>query len=249
MSLVVVNNPVPTEHEMQVYQVMAQQAESSKLYRGIGDKSGLLTIMLSAREMGMAPMCAINGGLNLIQGKVEISARMMTAMIRKAGHSLTVLESTEEICTVKGKRIDNGDEMTCSFTLEEAKKAGLVKNGGGWTKHPCDMLFARAISRLSRRLFSDIIGVGYVEGEIPRKTKTAKDTAPAMSDVQEVEVEDVSILLSNFLEEKPAQLRDKWESYLRTVCTKLDWSVEKTIEEFQKDPNSTEEKFKRWANL
>ncbi len=249
MSLVVTASPVPDEHEVQVYKFMAEQAETSKLYRGIGDRSGLLTIMLSAREMGIAPMCAINGGLNLIQGKVEVSARMMTALIRKAGHSLTVIESTDDVCVVKGKRADNGDEMECSFTLEEAKRAGLVKNGGGWQKHPSDMLFARAISRLSRRLFSDIIGVGYVEGEIPRKNKPAKDTEPVIEELQEAEVSDVSGLLRSYLDSKPREIREKWEAYIRTVCAKLAWSVEKTLEEFEKDPASTEEKFKRWANL
>ena len=30
------------------------------------------------------------------------------------------------------------------------------------------MLYARAISRLSRQLFSDVVGIGYVDGEIER---------------------------------------------------------------------------------
>lgn len=242
--------PVPEEHELQVYQVMAQQAASSKLYRGIGDESGLLTIMLSAREMGIPPMGAINGGLNLIQGKVEISARMMTALIRKAGHSILVTESTDEICTVKGKRADNGDEMVCSFSIEEAKRAGLVKSGGGWSKHPSDMLFARAISRLSRRLFSDIIGIGYVEGEIPVKTtkKKASNYIEKEEEIKEAEVVDTGNLIKDFLKTKPQAKRKAWEKYLRTVCSKLEWEVEKAIQEFEKDPESTQEKFEKWEN-
>ena len=91
---------------------------------------------------------------------------MMNAMIRRAGHSITIKESTETSCTLTGRRADNGDSATTSYTLAEAQKAGLVKPNGGWTKNPKDMCFARAMSRLARQLFSDVIGIGYIEGEI-----------------------------------------------------------------------------------
>ena len=79
-------NQLPTDHEMQVFTLMAKQAVDSKLYKGVGDMPAVMTIILSARELSIPPMQALNGGLNIIQGKIEISARMMNALIRRAGH-------------------------------------------------------------------------------------------------------------------------------------------------------------------
>lgn len=157
---------VPMEHEMMTYHVMAENAVASRMYRGIGEKAGVLMIMLAAREMNVAPMMALNGGLNIINGKVEISARLMAALIRRAGHSIQEKKSTDEECVLVGKRMDNGDTIETSFLITEAQRAGLIKEGGGWKKWPKDMLYARALSRLARRLFPDIIGTSYVEGEI-----------------------------------------------------------------------------------
>lgn len=155
---------LPTEHELAVFRTMAKGAIASSMYRG--NEAGVMMIMLAARELGIPPMAALNGGLHIIQGKVEISARMMNALIRRAGHSMVVLESTDDSCTIEGVRADNGNKFVTSYTIEEAKKAGLIKPGGGWSKCPKDMCFARAMSRLARQLFSDVIGIGYVEGEI-----------------------------------------------------------------------------------
>lgn len=157
---------IPSEHEMMVYHTMAKSACESKMYKGIGEQAGVMMIMLAARELGIPPMQALNGGLNIIQGKVEISARMMNALIRKSGHQITIKESTDASCVLVGKRCDTGESQETSFTIADAQKAGLIKTGGGWTKFPKDMCFARALSRLARQLFSDVIGIGYVEGEI-----------------------------------------------------------------------------------
>ena len=123
---------IPTEHEMMVYHTMAEQAVSSKMYRGVGEKSGVMMIMLASRELGIPPMAALNGGLNIINGKVEISARMMSALIRKSGHQITTQECTDLKCTLMGKRHDTGETQTASFSIEEAQRAGLIKQGGLW---------------------------------------------------------------------------------------------------------------------
>lgn len=175
---------IPTDHEMMVFNTMATQAVESKMYKGIGDQAGVMMIMLSARELGISPMQALNGGLNIIQGKVEISARMMGALIRKAGHSISIVESTDTLCTLKGTRADNGDTLEATYSVIEAQKAGLIRNGGGWTKCPKDMCFARAISRLARQLFADVIGIGYVEGEI-KATENVPDLVVDKKDILE----------------------------------------------------------------
>lgn len=155
---------IPTADELTVYQVMAKTAGKSQLYNKIGGEEGLLSIMLMARELGIPPMQALTS-MSVIQGKVEVSPRLMNMMIRKAGHRLDI-ETSDTTCSIKGTRNDTQEHYTATYTIEEARKAGLVKSGGGWEKYPSDMLFARCLSRLARRLFADVISSSYIEGEI-----------------------------------------------------------------------------------
>lgn len=157
---------IPTADEFKTLQLIATHAGSSKFFNNLGGVDGILCISLMARELGISPMAALSGGINYILGKVEISPRLMNSMIRQRGHMLDISESTDTVCTIKGTRSDTKETYVCTFTIEMAKKAGLVKAGGGWEKYPSDMLFARCLSRLARRLFADVIGPAYVEGEI-----------------------------------------------------------------------------------
>lgn len=245
--LVVRNNyGTPSEHEMMVFQTMAKAAVDSKMYKGIGDQAGVMMIMLSARELGIPPCQALNGGINIINGKAEISARMMSALIRKAGHEIKIKESSDTSCTLIGKRCDTGETEEASFSVADAQKAKLVKPGGGWEKCPKDMCFARALSRLARQLFSDVIGIGYVEGEI--KASEAELVVP--DDIPMVEVSNP--------EEDEANLRklldmfDKEDQYLimeymKVVMKHFGWSQPECVKKFLED-NDLVNKFNKWKS-
>lgn len=247
--LVVSNrNGAPTTHEMTVFETMSHFAVNSKMYKGIGEQAGVMMIMLAARELGIPPMSALNGGLNIINGKVEISARMMNALIRKAGHRIETKESTDKQCILTGIRGDTGEALTASFTLAEAQQAGLVKVGGGWTKWPSDMCYARALSRLARRLFSDVIGIGYVEGEISQQTPVKPEECQVAEVIQEPE-----ITLEQELEEtdKFIALFDQPDKsyaleYLKVVMKHFSWTSINAINELMKDKDKLHEKFNAW---
>ncbi len=245
--LVAYNVP-PTSHEMTVYQYMAEQAVTSKMYRGIGDQAGVMMIMLSARELGIPPMQALNGGINIIQGKVEISARMMSALIRKAGHTIQVKESTELECVLVGKRSDTNETLTASFSVQEAQKAGLVKPGGGWTKWPKDMCFARALSRLARQLFSDVIGIGYVEGEI----KDAYECKTALHEEDhhepEIIIDDEEEWVKRYLDLFQKEEHFLAMQYFDHVMNHFKWTKTQTAQELLKAKDKIHEKFLSWKN-
>jgi len=148
-----------------------------KHYETLGP-AGIFAIMETAKSLGVDPRQALGGGLYYVRGKVEMSARMMNALIRSKKHSITRdKRSDDTICILHGKRADNGDMWSESFSLEEAKRAGLVKANGPWVNFTRDMLFARALSRLARQLFPDIIGNCYVEGEISLDPNIKGETA------------------------------------------------------------------------
>lgn len=236
---------VPSEHEMMVYQTMALQAVESNMYKGIGGKAGVMMIMLGARELGIPPMQALNGGLNIINGKVEVSARMMGALIRRAGHQFTVKDSTDEQCTIVGKRGDTGETQEASFSLAEAQRAGLIKPGGGWSKFPKDMCFARALSRLARQLFSDVIGIGYVEGEIGHSEPKLMTIQPIEVDPA-IEIQKEEDLLNGFIELFTPEHREHASEWLDVVRSYSKWGLEEAIKKVTADIPRMMEKFLAW---
>ena len=176
------NTMMPSAQEFQMLQVIAKNAQDSGLYAGVGQQAKIFMVLLAARELGVSPMLALNGGIWNISGKIEISARLMNGLIRRAGHSIKIIISNDTHCTLLGTRTD-GDGFECSFNMEDAIKAGL-SGGNVWKKYPADMLYNRCMSRLARRLFSDVIGNSYVEGEIREAKEVEK--------LEQVECEEIT---------------------------------------------------------
>jgi hypothetical protein len=236
-ALVVKHTLAPSNAEFKLIQTIARNAAASGLYSGVGGEQKILMILLAARELGIGPMTALNGGIWNIQGKIELSARLMSAMIRKAGHSLIVKTISDGECTIEGRRIDNGDCFSATFTIQEAQRAGLIRQGSNWTKYPQDMLYARALSRLARRLFADVIGNTYVEGEIHEASAQVIHTETENS----LSSEEIQDYINSFYEDS-----EKMAKFIEAVCEFKGWDVAKAIHEFLKEPEVTREKFEKW---
>ncbi len=141
--------------------MLMQQPHYAKL-----GPDGVFAIVETAKSIGLDPRQALNGDLYFVKGRVELTARAMNKMIRAKGHSITKdSRSDDTICILHAKRADTGDCWSESFSMAEAQRAGIA-NGPTWKTYPRDMLFNRALSRLARQLFPDLIGMAYVEGEI-----------------------------------------------------------------------------------
>lgn len=246
MSEIALRTGTPSDHEMMVFQTMSKAAVESKMYKGIGDQAGVMMIMLAARELGIPPMQALNGGLNIINGKVEISARMMNGLIRKSGHKLEIKEISEGSCVIKGTRSDTGESQSSSFSVAEAQKAGLVKSGGGWQKFPKDMCYARALSRLARQLFSDVIGIGYVEGEIKAtdsEIQLPEDIPMEITYDAEQEEERLQRLLDMFDKEDRFLVIE----YMTVVMQHFNWTKSECVNKFLEE-KSLIDKFMAWKS-
>ena len=122
-------NFLPAPQEFSQLQYIANTAMQSQLYAGVGSEQKIFMILLAARELGIPPMQALNGGIWNIQGKIELSPRLMSSMIRRAGHSIDIKILDENECVLVGKRGDNGDTHTAKFSMEDAKAAGLTGKG------------------------------------------------------------------------------------------------------------------------
>ena len=154
------------ENEFEQIALLTQKLLKTKHYSSIGPE-GVFAIVQKAIVMGISPLEALNGGMYYVHGKVELRAHLLNHLIRSKGHSFfRDPASNDEICILHGRRGDDGQMWTESFSIEDAKKAGLA-NKEVWKSYPRNMLFARALSNLARMLFPEIICGCYVEGEIP----------------------------------------------------------------------------------
>lgn len=100
-------------------------------------------VILTGRELGMEPMRAVRS-LSLVKGKVVESADSQLARFKADGGraQFKVLTESEAVLWL---RHPNGDEHTESFTLADAKNAGLASNEN-YRKFPKAMLRSRAIT-------------------------------------------------------------------------------------------------------
>ena len=70
------------------------------------------------------------------------------------------------------------------FTIEEAKRAGLIKADSAWLSYPSDLLFARAITRAQRRFAPDVFGQAvYTEEELRSIPESGPAALPEPAEV------------------------------------------------------------------
>ncbi len=153
----------------------------------------LYAIISTAISLGVDPLIALDGGLYFRQDKIEMSSRLMSSLIRQKKHIIQKDDSDPTICILTGTRADTGETLTASFSMKDAALAELDKNMN-YRKFPKDMLFARALSRLARQLFADVIGNCYVEGELVNLKDETVYEAPVISAPKTISDEQFTIL-------------------------------------------------------
>lgn len=151
----------------QTFEGMMKQAEvlvkSGLLPAEIKSAAAAVAIMLTGRELSVPPMQAFRS-IYVVKGKPTLSAQLMGALIFRAGHSYSVVESTNEKCTIEYKR-KSGETYRHTFTIEDAGRAGL-KDSPTWRQYPKAMLFSRCMSAGARAFMPDVIAGMYTPEEL-----------------------------------------------------------------------------------
>ena len=130
---------------------------------GVSNAEQAAAIMLKGYELGLG-LTASFEFVQVVQGKPTLSPRGMLALIQTSPEcaGIKVVDDVDPkgqpySCTVTMKR-RNGFEYTTSFTMDDAKRAGVVKPDGAWTTYPANMLRWRAIGFCADVVFPDLIG-------------------------------------------------------------------------------------------
>ena len=100
-------------------------------------------IILAGRELGMEPMRALRS-LSLVKGKITEAADSQLARFKSDG-GRAVFSELSDTGAVLSLTHPNGDKHTETFTLDDARKAGLL-GSQMYSKFPKAMLRSRAIT-------------------------------------------------------------------------------------------------------
>jgi len=155
----VLPSPVEWEATMALARTIAATTFVPEAYRG--QPEAVVAAILTGRELGIGPMQALRE-IHMIDGRAAFSATLMLAQMRRRGLMIVDSESTPTRAWIHARRSDTGEAAEVEWTIEEAeaisRRGKPLTSGDNWRNYPADMLWARAVGRLARRLGGDLLG-------------------------------------------------------------------------------------------
>jgi hypothetical protein len=161
--------------------------------------------ILAGAELGFDPMASLRA-FDSIQGVPAPKAITLRAVVQGAGHKVRIVRSSETEAVVAGLRRGDEEWQESVWTIERARKLGLLDKAkepgkNQWLLQPAAMLVARATAEVCRWIASDaVMGMPYAAEEIEdqralaptpvvrRLTAADLDEPPAVEQAPDVEM-------------------------------------------------------------
>lgn len=160
--------------------IVAQSSLIPAEYRG--KPADIVWAMDIGDALGV-PYTQVMQSMVVARGKMTMSADLMGAVVRRAGHRLRLREDGDSV-TADLIRADDPDFVfTVTWDKAKAQAAGLWGSRGPWQQYPRQMLRARAITEACRQGASDALaGTVYTPEELestparqPSEDRTQRD--------------------------------------------------------------------------
>lgn len=149
----------------------------------------ILVAIQTGAEVGMSPLRSLKS-VYVINGTPSWSGKAAVGLIRQSGLCRVWQQGCEGdgdamqgfvIC----QRIDEPEPSKVTFTIEQAKRAGLWGKKGPWSEYPDRMLMWRAVGHAADDHFSDVLNgntvVEVVESIPARPIATPRAESPPAS--------------------------------------------------------------------
>lgn len=135
---------------------IAPAAHTSRLF-GVSSPEQAMMIMAKGHELGM-PITSAFEYIHVIQGRPTLSPRGALALVLASGLLEDMqIDDQRDRCTVTMKR-RGVPAYRLTWTIDDAKRAGVVKPDSGWQGYQANMLRWRALGFVIDVLFSDVTG-------------------------------------------------------------------------------------------
>lgn len=144
--------------------IVAQSSLIPAEYRG--KPADIVWAMDIGDALGV-PYTQVMQSMVVARGKMTMSADLMGAVVRRAGHKLRLREDGDSVTATLIRADDPEYEFTVTWDKGKAQAAGLWGSRGPWQQYPRQMLRARAITEVCRQGASDALaGTVYTPEEL-----------------------------------------------------------------------------------
>lgn len=170
---------VPSDDEIRRQWRLAEALSASTLFKGEKDAvnpAEAFAKILVGHDLGLSATQALMG-VHIVKGKPQISANLLATFVKRTpGYDYEITthvydgdakpKPTGE-CSIAFS-IDGEAVGISTYTMDDARRQNLVKDGSPWTTAPRNMLFARALSNGVKWYMPDAAGgvAVYTEGEL-----------------------------------------------------------------------------------
>lgn len=145
---------------------LALAAFRSGRFKGLPNADAALIMLQFGADLGLSATTALSS-IHIIEGKPVMGGNLLWSLVmRDPEYNRSMVKpipSDTNVTLIFHRRIDGETifKSEHSFTLEDAKRAGLLdKPGGNWKKYPKAMLFNRAVSS-GIKMYAPHLTMGY----------------------------------------------------------------------------------------
>lgn len=205
-------NPQTLDEALKMADIMSRSNLVPKDFQG--NAGNILIAMQWGMELGMAPLQAMQN-IAVINGRPSLWGDAVIAIARSASSCEYITESIEGegermLAVCRAKRKDQPEEVR-TFSVDDAKQAGLWGKVGPWKTNPKRMLQMRARSFAIRDVFADSLrgmAVAEEQQDIAQMNQNQeKDITPKQKEAPKIEYYPASQFEANF---------PKWQSAIES---------------------------------
>lgn len=181
--------------------IVAQSSLIPAEYRG--KPADIVWAMDIGDALGV-PYTQVMQSMVVARGKMTMSADLMGAVVRRAGHKLRLREEGDSVTATLIRADDPDYEFTVTWDKAKAQAAGLWGSRGPWKQYPRQMLRARAITEVCRQGASDALaGTVYMPEEL--------ESAPAQQPSDHTQRDMTRTILMDYCRESGRDPNEVWQ--------------------------------------
>lgn len=189
--------------------IVAQSSLIPAEYRG--KPADIVWAMDIGDALGV-PYTQVMQSMVVARGKMTMSADLMGAVVRRAGHKLRLREDGDSV-TADLIRADDPDyKFTVTWDKGKAQAAGLWGSRGPWQQYPRQMLRARAITEVCRQGASDALaGTVYTPEELESTPAQNAPQKPSQPQEDHTQRDMTRTILMDYCRETGRDANEAWQ--------------------------------------